>query len=149
MEGRFLLLSERSKKEVLDYMPNESSISKLALFFQNFSDGTRLKIISCLAMCDMCVNDISTILDVNQTTISHQLKYLKSQNIVSCKRDGKIILYSLTSSKVNDLMLSAVNVVQSLLRHFLESLRLNNKKNHGQIPWFFFSLFYYLNGLSL
>ena len=111
MEGRFLLLSERSKKEVLNYMPNESSISKLALFFQNFSDGTRLKIISCLAMCDMCVNDISTILDVNQTTISHQLKYLKSQNIVSCRRDGKIILYSLTSSKVNDLMLSAVNVV--------------------------------------
>lgn len=140
MERKFLLLSERSKKEVLNYMPNESSISKLALFFQNFSDGTRLKIISCLAMCDMCVNDISTILDVNQTTISHQLKYLKSQNIVSCRRDGKIILYSLTSSKVNDLMLSAVNVVQILLRHFLESLRFDNKKNHGQIPWIFFFL---------
>ena len=148
MERKFLLLSERSKKEVLNYMPNESSISKLALFFQNFSDGTRLKIISCLAMCDMCVNDISTILDVNQTTISHQLKYLKSQNIVSCKRDGKIILYSLTSSKVNDLMLSAVNVVQILLRHFLESLRFDNKKTTDKFRGYF-SFYYYLNGLSL
>lgn len=111
MDGKFLLLSERSKNEVLNYMPNENSINKLAIFFQNFSDGTRLKIISCLAMCDMCVNDISTILNINQTTISHQLKFLKSQNIVSCKRDGKIILYSLTSNKVNDLMLSAVNVI--------------------------------------
>ena len=92
-------------------MPNESSISKLALFFQNFSDGTRLKIISCLAMCDMCVNDISTILDVNQTTISHQLKYLKSQNLISCKRNGKIIVYSLTNQKTNELMLSAVNAI--------------------------------------
>ena len=111
MENRFLLLSERSKHEVLNYLPSEQSINKLANFFQNFSDGTRLKIISCLAMCDMCVNDLSTILKTNQTTISHQLKFLKQQNIVSCKRDGKIILYSLTSSKVNDLMLSAVNVV--------------------------------------
>ena len=111
MENRFLLLTERNKHEILNYLPNENSINKLANFFQNFSDGTRLKIISCLAMCDMCVNDLSTILKTNQTTISHQLKFLKQQNIVSSKRDGKIILYSLTSSKVNDLMLSAVNVV--------------------------------------
>ena len=108
---RYLLLNERNKKEVLNYLPNNDSIEKLAIFFQNFSDGTRLKIISCLAMCDMCVNDLSTILNINQTTISHQLKYLKSQNLVTCKRDGKIILYSLSSSKVNDLMLSAVNVI--------------------------------------
>lgn len=111
MLERFLLLTEKNKKEVLNYLPNNEAINKLAIFFQNFSDGTRLKIISCLAMCDMCVNDISTILNINQTTISHQLKYLKSQNIVTCKRDGKIILYSLSSSKVNDLMLSAVNVI--------------------------------------
>ncbi len=111
MFERFLLLTEKNKKEVLNYLPNNEAINKLAIFFQNFSDGTRLKIISCLAMCDMCVNDISTILNINQTTISHQLKYLKSQNIVTCKRDGKIILYSLSSSKVNDLMLSAVNVI--------------------------------------
>ena len=108
---KYLLLTERSKKEVLNYLPNNDSIERLAIFFQNFSDGTRLKIISCLAMCDMCVNDLSTILNINQTTISHQLKYLKSQNLVTCKREGKIILYSLSSSKVNDLMLSAVNVI--------------------------------------
>lgn len=108
---KYILLTERNKKEVLNYLPNNDAIERLALFFQNFSDGTRLKIISCLAMCDMCVNDLSTILDINQTTISHQLKYLKSQNLVTYKRDGKIILYSLSSSKVNDLMLSAVNVI--------------------------------------
>lgn len=111
MFNKFLILTEKNKQEVLNYLPNNEAINKLAVFFQNFSDGTRLKIISCLAMCDMCVNDISTILNINQTTISHQLKYLKSQNIVTCKRDGKIILYSLSSSKVNDLMLSAVNVI--------------------------------------
>ena len=92
MDNRFLLLTERNKKEVLNYLPPENSINKLAIYFQNFSDGTRLKIISCLAMCDMCVNDLSRILQINQTTISHQLKYLKTQNIVTSKRDGKIII---------------------------------------------------------
>lgn len=111
MDNRFLLLTERNKQEVLRYLPPERSINKLAAYFQNFSDGTRLKIISCLAMCDMCVNDLSKILQINQTTISHQLKYLKIQNIVSSKRDGKMIMYKLTSRKVNELMLTAVNAV--------------------------------------
>lgn len=111
MDNRFLLLTERNKKDVLNYLPPEKSISRLAVYFQNFSDGTRLKIISCLAMCDMCVNDISRILQINQTTISHQLKYLKTQNIVTSKRDGKLILYKLSNRKVNELMLSAVNAV--------------------------------------
>lgn len=111
MNNRFLLLSERNKKDVLDYLPSEKSINKLAVYFQNFSDGTRLKIISCLAMCEMCVNDLSKILQINQTTISHQLKYLKTQNIISSQRVGKMILYKLTNSRVNELMLSAVNAV--------------------------------------
>ena len=64
---------------------------------------------SCLAMCDMCVNDLSLILGINQTTISHQLKLLKNQNIVSYKRDGKILVYSLNEKKVNDLMYLAVS----------------------------------------
>jgi ArsR family transcriptional regulator len=82
-------------------------MEKLALFFQNFSDSTRLKIVSCLAMCNMCVSDLSKILCQNQTTISHQLKLLKDQNIVECKRDGKILLYGLTSNAVNDILLIA------------------------------------------
>ena len=53
----------------------------------------------------------STILKINQTTISHQLKYLKSQNLISAKRNGKIIVYSLTNHKTNEVMLSAVNAI--------------------------------------
>ena len=87
---KYLLLSENSEKKILEYLPSTRKFEKLAVFFQNFSDSTRLKIVSCLAMCDMCVSDIANVLCQNQTTISHQLKLLKDQNIVECKRDGKI-----------------------------------------------------------
>ena len=108
MDQRFLLLTERSKRDILSSMPGERDISKLADYFQNFSDSTRIKILTCLSMTNMCVNDLSTILGINQTTISHQLKTLKDQGLVSYRREGKILVYFLTSSSVNDIMLYAV-----------------------------------------
>ena len=104
---KYLLLSEKSEQKILEYIPSNAKLNKLALFFQNFADSTRLKIVSCLAMCDMCVSDLAGVLGQNQTTISHQLKLLKDQNIVASKRDGKLLLYYLTSSAVNDIMLIA------------------------------------------
>lgn len=109
MENKFLLLSERGKREILGALPAESDILKLADYFQNFSDSTRIKILSCLSMTNMCVNDLSNVLGINQTTISHQLKQLKDQNLVSYKREGKILVYGLKSPHVNEIMLYAIN----------------------------------------
>ena len=100
------------KKEVVDdvkyYLPEDKMCLKLADFFSMFSDGTRIKILSALAVSEMCVNDLSTILNINQTTISHQLKILKGQNIVTYKRDGKILVYTLCDKKVNEVMFLGV-----------------------------------------
>ena len=109
MQNKFLLLSERNKQTILDSMPREHDISKLADYFQNFSDSTRIKILTCLSMTNMCVNDLSAILNINQTTISHQLKQLKDQNIVAYRREGKILIYYLTNNNVNDMMMYAIN----------------------------------------
>ena len=105
---RYLLLSERNKRDILSCFPQEKQISKLADYFQNFSDSTRIKILTCLSMMNMCVNDLSTVLGINQTTISHQLKQLKDQNIVTYKREGKILVYSLVDQSVNDMMMYAL-----------------------------------------
>ncbi len=105
----FLMLSERRKNEILGYLPSDSEITKLADYFQNFSDFTRLKIITCLSLCDMCVGDISNLLNINQTTVSHQLKILKDQGLVNYRREGKILLYSLTEKSISDVMMYAVD----------------------------------------
>ncbi len=106
---KFLLLTERNRREILSALPQEREINKLADYFQNFSDQTRIKILTCLSMMNMCVNDLSTVLGINQTTISHQLKQLKDQNLVSYRRDGKILVYYLLDSSVNDMMMYAIN----------------------------------------
>lgn len=105
---KYLLLSERNRRDILSAFPKDREISKLADYFQNFSDSTRIKILTCLSMMNMCVNDLSTVLGINQTTISHQLKQLKDQNIVQYRREGKILVYSLTDQSVNDMMMYAL-----------------------------------------
>ena len=106
---RFLVINERKRKEITNMMPPSVTMGKMAEYFQNFSDTTRIRILACLCMSEMCVSDISNLLSINQTTVSHQLRLLKTQNLVSFKRDGKILIYSLANSGVNDIMMYAVN----------------------------------------
>ena len=106
--NRLLKISEKGKVQLREVLPSEEDVNKLALYFQNFSDQTRIKILSALAIKELCVNDLSKILGINQTTISHQLRGLKDQNLVDFKREGKILTYSLKSQMVNEMMMYAV-----------------------------------------
>ena len=112
MDNAKILLKEEKVKDVRYYLPEEKMCLKLADFFSVFSDVTRLKILSALAVSEMCVNDISRILKINQTTVSHQLKTLKSAGAVKYRRDGKVMYYSLASEIINDCLLSGVNYLQ-------------------------------------
>lgn len=108
MENKLLMISERNKYELRELLPDEQSTNKLALYFQNFSDQTRIRILSALSIRELCVGDLATVLEQNQTTVSHQLKTLKDQGMIDCKREGKILIYFLKSQAVNDMMLYAL-----------------------------------------
>lgn len=106
--NKLLRITERNKFEMQDLLPNDNCTNKLALYFQNFSDQTRIKILSALSIKELCVNDLSKLLGINQTTISHQLKTLKDQDMVEYKREGKILIYRIKSPIVNEMMMYAV-----------------------------------------
>lgn len=104
-----ILLDEKKQRDVHYYMPEATMLNDLANFFSIFSDATRIKILSALAVSEMCVNDISRLLNLNQTTVSHQLKSLKSVGAVKYRRDGKSIFYSIAHNTINDTLLNGVN----------------------------------------
>ena len=103
-----LLLDRRTQGMVEGYVPEGELLVSLVRFFSIFSDGTRLRILSALAISEMCVTDLSRVLEINQTTVSHQLRLLKNLGIVKSERQGKIIFYSLVNDTVNDVMLKGV-----------------------------------------
>ena len=77
-------------------MPTEDEYSELSEFFKIFGNPTRLKIISLLSIEDLCVCDICEALNLNQTTVSNQLRILRANNMVKYQKEGKMARYSLT-----------------------------------------------------
>ena len=106
--SQMLLLDKRTQSLIEDYVPQGEILEGVVCFFSVFADYTRVKILSALAISELCVTDLSRILDTNQTTISHQLRYLKSAGIVKSVRQGKIIFYSLADDKINDVLLKGI-----------------------------------------
>ena len=72
----------------------------LSEFYKIFGDTTRLRILDALLNRPMCVHDISEILNVSQSAISHQLKNLRSSNLVKTEKIGKNVYYSISDDHI-------------------------------------------------
>ena len=109
LENTNIKADSKVVNDIKYYLPEQKALRLLADFFSMFSDETRIKIISALSVSELCVNDIANILNLNQTTVSHQLKLLKSVGAVKFRRDGKTIYYSIADKQINDCLLTGVN----------------------------------------
>ena len=107
-ENDLMLLDRRTAGLIKEYVPEGNVLDEIVCFFSVFADSTRVKMLSALAISEMCVTDLSRVLGINQTTVSHQLRFLKSAGIVKCCRQGKVIFYSLTNDSVNDVLLKGI-----------------------------------------
>lgn len=105
---KILMLDKKMQNLINDCLPTDEVIYELADFFTAFSDVTRLKMISALCISEMCVTDLSKMLGINQTTISHQLRLLKNLNLVKIRRQGKIIFYSLCDEVIGEVLLKGL-----------------------------------------
>lgn len=84
--------------------PNEEFFFELSDFYKIFGDGTRLKILYVLDSHELCVCDISSALKMTSSAVSHQLRILRSSNLVKTRRDGKTIFYSLSDDHVKKII---------------------------------------------
>ena len=79
---------------------DERSLMNLADFYKLFADESRLN--------EMCVSDIAATLNMNQSTVSHQLKTLRNSRIVKYRRDAKIVYYSLDDEHIGQILLQGM-----------------------------------------
>ena len=90
------------------YLPDKDATRKIARFFALFADPSRVQLLSALSISPLCVTDIADILNMNQTTVSHQLRILRDMDVVSCEREGKILKYKISNPKINEILLVGV-----------------------------------------
>ena len=103
-------LVNNAKSKLLD----EDKLLQISDFYKVLSDSTRIKIINLLEKSELCVCDISVILNMTKSAVSHQLKNLREMNLIKCKRKGKEIWYTLADDHVKQ-------VFDISLEHILEA----------------------------
>lgn len=91
-------------ESVLHDLPREEMLSDLADLFKLFGDTTRMRILFLLFESELCVCAIAELLHMTQSAISHQLKVLKQNKLVDCRREGKTIYYFLADDHVRTII---------------------------------------------
>ena len=85
---------------VKERMPDDEVLLDLADTFKLFSDSTRLKILYALTEAEMCVCDISVLLGMSKSSVSHQLQVLKQSNLIKYRKAGRVVYYSVADDHV-------------------------------------------------
>lgn len=86
-------------EKCLKQMPSDDDVKCRAEFFKAISDPARVKIIYALANGELCVCELMMIMGMQQTIVSHHLKILKYAKIISDRKSGKWVNYSLTDRR--------------------------------------------------
>lgn len=111
------MLPEEEEKKIIEdakkTMPDDDKMEKLSTLYHVFSDSVRLKIICALFDTPLNVNDLASQLDATQSNISHHLAILKANDLVSSKKNGKQVIYSLKDEHVK-------KIFEMGLEHILE-----------------------------
>lgn len=81
-------------------MIEEGLSEKLSTFFKIFGDQTRIKMIDLLSKQEHCVSEITELLGMEQSAVSHQLRVLRDHNLVRAKQVGKQIYYVLSDDHI-------------------------------------------------
>ena len=84
-------------------------IQDLSSIFKIFSDTTRLRIICTILNTELKVSEICKILEINQTTLSHQMKILRDTKLVKYRKEGKEVYYSLKDAHVEQIIIQALD----------------------------------------
>ena len=104
---------EELVKKLLENQPCDEYLYDLSDFFRVFGDTTRIKILYVLFENELCVGEIATVLNMNQSAVSHQLRILKDAKLIKFKRVGKMIFYSLDDDHVR-------NIISMGMEHVME-----------------------------
>ncbi|MDD9265937.1 ArsR/SmtB family transcription factor [Paenibacillus sp. GCM10023248] len=87
---------------------SEEQAAGIAEVFKALGDPTRVKIIFFLLGKELCVHDLSTLLDMGQSAVSHQLRYLRDLHIVKRRKEGKTVFYSLDDSHIEQIFVQTM-----------------------------------------
>jgi ArsR family transcriptional regulator len=87
---------------------SEDAFERAAALFRVVADVSRLKLLERLAEGEWCVTELAEAAGSGLSTVSQQLRLLRSERIVTRRRAGKHIFYSFADAHVRNLIRDAL-----------------------------------------
>jgi len=87
------------------------TVDKAASLFRALGDVSRLRTMELLVDRELCVSEIAAASGELISTVSHRMRLLRAEGLVSRRRDGRHIYYALSDRHVYDLVLNALEHV--------------------------------------
>lgn len=108
LTGGKLKMSQEEKIIHQESHLDEETLFVVSQTFKALSDPTRIRILNLLCSEEHSVNDIAETLNLGQSTVSHQLRFLKNLRLVKFRREGTKLYYSKDDDHVMTLLTTAI-----------------------------------------
>jgi DNA-binding transcriptional ArsR family regulator len=96
-------IHDEAVREVRQALIKEDVAVSLAELFKALGDPTRVKILFSLMTRELCVCDLTAVIGISESAVSHQLKVLRTLRLVKYRREGKVLYYSMADDHVEKL----------------------------------------------
>lgn len=105
-EGLCEIQSVDCKKvaRIKELMLPQEEFQVLAEIYKAMGDESRLKLLYALSRGELCVCEMTELLDISQSAISHQLRLLRSLRLVKYRKSGKQVYYSLDDDHIMNIL---------------------------------------------
>ena len=101
--GRRIIHEDRLEKARAT-LPDSRVSEQMSELFKAMGDPGRLRILMALDVQEMCVCDLAALLEVSESAASHQMRILRTMNLVKNRRDGQVLYYRLVDEHVMQLV---------------------------------------------
>ena len=99
---------------ILKKLPKEELLYELAEFFKIFGDSSRIRILSLLQQEKLCVGEISELLNLSPSAVSHQLRILRQARLERYKKIGKEVFYELDDEQIEKIFEQGLEHIQEM-----------------------------------
>jgi DNA-binding transcriptional ArsR family regulator len=102
-----------------------------ARFLRCIGEPTRLQILRLLAKGERCVGELASVLDKEQSLISHHLRALKECNIVKERQEAQKVYYKLTDTRLARLIIDSETLMKELSLCQCQEVNCEREENQG------------------
>ena len=97
-------VDQQRVERVQQSLPAVEVLQEAAEIFKVLADPNRLRLLHALAQEEMCVCDLSELVEISASAVSHQLRLLRTARLVKYRRPGKMVYYRLDDEHVGRLL---------------------------------------------